>query len=57
LAAKASAALNGNLTPDIADVIKIAKPVLRHRISPNFRAAAEGVTSDLVIDELLKIKS
>lgn len=57
LAAKASAALNGNLTPDIADVVKIAKPVLRHRISPNFRAAAEGVTSDSIIDELLKIKS
>lgn len=53
-AAKASAALNGSLTPEIADVIKIAKPVLRHRINPNFRASAEGITSDFIIDELLK---
>jgi len=29
--------------------------VLRHRRTPNIRAAAEGVTSDLIIDELLKI--
>ena len=54
LAAKINAVLNGRLTPEIEDVKRVAKPVLRHRILPNFRAEAEGITSDYIIDELLK---
>ena len=40
-------------TPDINDVKDILKPVLRHRIVPNFNAEAEGKTKDAIIDELL----
>ena len=32
----------------------MAHPVLRHRIITNFSAAAEGMTSDHIIDRLLK---
>ncbi len=52
--AKIYAALNGRTTPDYEDVKRVAKPVLRHRIIPNFRAEAEGVTPDMIIDELIK---
>ena len=40
------------MTPD--DVRAVAKPVLRHRIQLNFNAQADRVTSDQVIDELLR---
>jgi len=33
----------------------MAHPVLRHRVLTNFRAESEGVTTDTLIDELLKI--
>jgi MoxR-like ATPase len=36
------------------DIRKMAHPVLRHRILMNFRAESEGVTTDTLIDELLK---
>jgi MoxR-like ATPase len=32
----------------------VTKPVLRHRIAPNFAAQAEGVTSDTIIEKLLE---
>ena len=38
----------------IDDVQKIAIPVLRHRISTNFQAQAEGMTSETVVLRLLK---
>ena len=53
LAAKAKALLSDKTTPDISDVKDILKPVLRHRIVPNFNAEAEGKTKDVIIDELL----
>ena len=53
LAAKAKALLSEKTTPDIGDVKDILKPVLRHRIVPNFNAEAEGKTKDAIIDELL----
>ena len=53
LAAKAKALLSDKATPDISDVQDILKPVLRHRIVPNFNAEAEGQTKDAIIDELL----
>ena len=42
-------------TPEIEDLLSVIKPVLRHRIIPNFNAEAEGLKSDSIIDELLKI--
>jgi len=51
--AKAHAVLNGRPNATIDDVKAVAHPVLRHRVIPNFAAAAEGITSDHLIDRLL----
>ena len=53
LGAKAHAALAGRLHVSVEDVRAVAHPVLRHRIVTNFSAAAEGITSDTIIDRLL----
>jgi MoxR-like ATPase len=53
LAAKCHALINSKLSPDIENVKAIAKPVLRHRIIRNFRAEAEGIEIDDIIDKLL----
>lgn len=53
LGAKCHAAIQGKYSPDIADVQAIAKYVLRHRIVRNFKAEAEGMTEDKIIDALL----
>ena len=53
LAAKASALLDGRTTPDIEDIKKVAKQVLRHRIVINFNAEADGISKDEIIDRLL----
>jgi MoxR-like ATPase len=50
---KALAAMEGRFSVAIADVQKIAIPVLRHRISTNFQAQAEGMTSEGVIERLV----
>jgi len=56
LAAKAKAVLNNRTTPDIADVQEILKPVLRHRIIPNFNAETDGIMSDDILDLILQDK-
>jgi len=53
LAAKAHALINNKPTPDIDDVISVIKPILRHRIIPNFNAEAEGMKKDHILEELL----
>lgn len=53
LGAKCHAAINGKYSPDIEDVQAIAKNVLRHRIVRNFKAEAEGMTEDQIIDQIL----
>jgi MoxR-like ATPase len=53
LAAKCNALLNGKYSPDIEDVQATAKPILRHRIVRNFKAEAEEVTVDRIIEDLL----
>ncbi len=53
LGAKAQAALNGRLTPNIEDVDHMAIPVLRHRIILNFSAEADGVSDLDLIGRLL----
>jgi len=54
IGAKTHALLNGKYSPDIEDIKAIAHPVLRHRIIRNYQAEAEGITNDMLIDELLK---
>ncbi|MBN2217495.1 MAG: MoxR family ATPase [Pirellulales bacterium] len=51
---KALAAMDGRFSVSIDDVKKIAIPVLRHRVSTNFQAQAEGYTTEDVIERLLR---
>ena len=53
LAAKCNALIEGKYSPDIEDVKAIALPVLRHRLMRNFKAEAEGVSVDNLINKLL----
>ena len=53
IAAKCNALLNNKYSPDIEDVKAVSKPILRHRIVRNFKAEAEGITIDKLIEELL----
>ncbi len=52
LGAKCHAAISGKYSPDIEDVQAIAKYVLRHRIVRNYKAEAEGITEENVIESL-----
>jgi MoxR-like ATPase len=54
LGAKARAALLGRPTPSEDDVRAVIRPVLRHRIIPNFTAEADGVTSLDIVAKLLE---
>ena len=51
--ARAMAAMDGRFSAAIDDVKKVAIPVLRHRVSTNFQAQAEGKSSEDVIQKLL----
>jgi MoxR-like ATPase len=51
---KALAAMDGRFSVAIEDVQKIAVPVLRHRISTNFQAQAEGMTNEDLIQRLVR---
>mgnify|MGYP006161327249 FL=1 len=53
LAAKAHAAFNGKFSPDIEDVKAVAIGILRHRIIKNYKADAEGITEEIIINKLL----
>jgi len=53
LAAKAHAAFHGKFSPDIEDVKAVAAGILRHRIIKNYKADAEGITEDIIIQKLL----
>jgi MoxR-like ATPase len=54
LGAKAHALLGGRAAVSPADIRRVALPVLRHRVLPNFAAEAEGVGAERVIAELLE---
>ena len=52
LAAKTHAVIHGKFSADIEDVQAVSKSVLRHRIIKNYKAEAEGVTVDAIIESL-----
>ena len=54
LGAKAKALTDGRYHVSFDDIRALAHPVMRHRVLTNFRAESEGVTSDALIDELIK---
>ncbi|MFK7908474.1 MAG: AAA family ATPase [Chitinophagales bacterium] len=51
--AKCHAAINGKYSPDIEDVKAVAEPILRHRIVKNYKAEAEGISIEKIIQNLL----
>jgi len=51
--AKVHAALAGKYSPDIEDVQAVAMPILRHRIVPNYKAEADGITVEKLIANLI----
>jgi len=54
LGAKARALLQGRYHVSVGDIKAVAPPVLRHRILTNFRAEADRVTVEDVIEKLLE---
>ena len=54
LGAKCHAAINGKYSPDIEDIKAVAHAVLRHRIIRNYKAEAEGIKVEDIIDSLIK---
>ena len=54
LAAKAVALLDGRPHVAFADIVKVARPALRHRLLRSFEGEADGVTTDAVIEVLLE---
>ncbi len=53
LGAKAHALLHGRFAVSPDDIRRVAQPVLRHRVLPNFAADAEGIGAERIIDEVL----
>ena len=47
------AAMDGRFSVSLDDIRKVAVPVLRHRISTNFQAQAEGQTTESLIKRLI----
>ena len=54
IGAKTHAAINGKYSPDIEDVNAVALPILRHRIIRNYKAEAERIGVDNIINTFLK---
>lgn len=53
IGAKTHAAITGKYSPDIEDVQEVAYSILRHRIVKNYKAEAEGITIENIIDKFL----
>ena len=54
LAGKARALLHGRYHVSVGDIQALARPVLRHRVIPNFYAESERITSDNLVERLLE---
>lgn len=53
LGAKCNALLRGKFSPDIEDVKSVALPILRHRVVRNYKAEAEGLKIEDLINKLM----
>jgi MoxR-like ATPase len=53
LGAKAHALLAGRLHVAPDDLRRVATPVLRHRVLPNFAAEGEGVSADRIVEDVI----
>ena len=54
LGAKARALLSGRAHVQTEDIVALTHPTLRHRVLPTYRAEAEGVTIEQIIDRVLE---
>ena len=54
LGSKARALMHGRHHVSVKDIQALAKPILRHRVIPNFYAEAEGITADRIIEHVLE---
>ncbi|MDR1113052.1 MAG: AAA family ATPase [Bacteroidales bacterium] len=54
IGARTNAVLKGKFSPDIEDIEEVAHNILRHRIIKNYKAEAEGITVNNIVDEFLK---
>lgn len=54
IGARTHAVLHGKFSPDIEDIKAVAHNILRHRIIKNYKAEAEGISIENIIDELIK---
>ena len=53
LGAKCHAAISGKYSPDIEDVKAVATPILRHRIILNYKAEAEGISVEDIVNRIV----
>jgi MoxR-like ATPase len=51
---RALAAMDGRPAVSFDDIRRVSVPVLRHRISPNFQAQAEGFGTEDIIARLIE---
>jgi len=54
IGAKCHAAFHGKFSPDIEDVKAVAPAILRHRIVRNYKAEADNVSVDSMIQHLVQ---
>jgi MoxR-like ATPase len=54
LAVRAKAMMEGRLAPSVDDVIDLAEPVLKHRMSLTFAARAEGIEMSDMMARLIE---
>lgn len=54
LGGKAMAAMDGRFSVSLEDIRRVAQPVLRHRVSANFQAQAEGMSTDQLIARVVE---
>ncbi|MBI2844504.1 MAG: MoxR family ATPase [Armatimonadetes bacterium] len=54
IAAKVCALMDGRFNVSFDDILRVAKPALRHRIILNFEGEAERISTDGIIEEILE---
>ena len=57
LGAKAHALLSGRLHVAPEDIRRVAAPVLRHRVLPNFAAEGEGISAEKIVEDVMRATS
>ncbi len=53
IAARCFAVIDGRAAPSCDDIVRVAKPIMRHRLALNYVARAEGFTTDTVIEKIV----